>query len=263
MAKFRVGSSSNHDSLRVSRRSFDEGDIIFDEGDLGLGMYVIESGEVAIRKTIKGREHELSVMGKGDFFGEMCLLEDETPRSAAAVAVTPVQVTVIDHAAFTQILERNPEIAIRMMRKLVRRLRETTRMLEEAVGHKVDLDESDITDGPGPAPDPHARFVHVETGERFPIASARESTVGRIDPVTGINPDIDLTSADEQRSVSRRHARLRRESDGFVLIEDVGTMNGTWVQGKRLQAGQPHPLASGDTVRFGTVECRFEVDAAE
>jgi pSer/pThr/pTyr-binding forkhead associated (FHA) protein len=83
-----------------------------------------------------------------------------------------------------------------------------------------------------------------------------------VDPVTGIHQDVDLTTVDTKRSISRRHARLRREEDGsFSVIEDVGTMNGTFVNGVRLTAGRPFPVMPGDTVVFGTVQCRFEVDA--
>ena len=170
---------------------------------------------------------------------------------------------MIDQSGFTFILEHNPEIAIRMMRKLVRRLVQTTKLLEEAVGHEVDLDESGITDGPKAPPDPTARVIETTTGMSFPLAESRETTIGRIDPVTGIHPDIDLTPVDSKRSISRRHARLRRETDGtFSLVEDVGTMNGTFVNGVRLTAGRSFPVATGDDVVFGTVQCRFEVDTA-
>jgi pSer/pThr/pTyr-binding forkhead associated (FHA) protein len=79
--------------------------------------------------------------------------------------------------------------------------------------------------------------------------------------VTGIHPDVDLTPVDGKRSISRRHARLRHEDDGsYCVIEDVGTMNGTFVNGVRLVAGRPVPVVSGDTVVFGTIQCRFEID---
>ena len=262
MAKFKTTHrQGDHDSLEPHRTRFPAGSVIFSEGDLGLVMYVIESGEVEIRKTIRGSESPLASLGKGDFFGEMCMLEDESPRSATAVAKTEVEAVTIDQSAFTFILNRNPEIAVRMMRKLALRLRQTTRLLEEAVGHEVSLEESGITDGPQPAPDPSARLIEVGSRIALPLADRRETTIGRIDPVTGIHPDIDLTPVDPKRSTSRRHARIRREEDGrYVILEDVGTMNGTFVNGVRINAGRPHPLEDGDTVVLGTVQCRFERD---
>ncbi len=263
MAKFKTTSNGpgNHDSLEPMRTHFEKGSLIFAEGDLGLAMYVIESGEVEIRKRLGSDDAVLATLGKGDFFGEMCMLEEESPRSASAVATTDVQAVLIDQSAFTFILKHNPEIAIRMMRKLVLRLRQTTQLLEEAVGHKVSLEESGITDGPRAARDPNARLVELTSSMVFALAEKRETTVGRIDPVTGIHPDIDLTPVDSKRSISRRHARVRREDDGsFAVIEDVGTMNGTFVNGVRLAAGRPMPVKRGDIVVFGTIQCRFELD---
>ncbi|MEJ2581714.1 MAG: cyclic nucleotide-binding domain-containing protein [Acidobacteriota bacterium] len=267
MAKFKVKShkptDSRHDSLEPMRTKFASGTKIFAEGDLGLTMYVIESGTVEVRKNLGGEERTLATFGKGDFFGEMCMLEDESPRSASAYAVDDVAAVMIDQSAFTFILKHNPEIAIRMMRKLVVRLQQTTALLEKAVGHEVDIDESGITDTEsGAEPDPNARLVEISSGITFPLADSRETTVGRIDPVTGIHPDIDLTPVDGKRSISRRHARIRRDDDGgYNVIEDVGTMNGTFVNGERLAAGKPAPVTNGDTVVFGTIQCRFEIDA--
>jgi CRP-like cAMP-binding protein len=265
MAKFKTTAGASHDSLEPLRTRFPKDRVIFAEGDLGLIMYVIESGEVEIRKRIgNGRDQVLACLGKGDFFGEMCMLEDDSPRSATAVAKTDVDAVAIDQAAFTFMLRHNPEIAIRMMRKLVVRLRQTTQLLEEALGRKVDVEDSGITGGPVAAPDPTARLVEVSSGVTFPLAAVKkETTIGRIDPVTGIHPDVDLTPVDGKRSISRRHARIRREEDGsFSVVEDVGTMNGTFVNGVRLSAGRPFPVMPGDSVVFGTVQCRFEVDAA-
>jgi CRP-like cAMP-binding protein len=262
MAKFKVTSrEGTHDSLEPMRTQFAKNSVIFAEGDLGLAMYVIESGSVEIRKRIGGEETVLATLGKGDFFGEMCMLEEDTPRSATAHAVEDVTAVMIDQSAFTFILKHNPEIAIRMMRKLALRLEHTTQLLEDAVGHKVDIDQSGISDRQAAEPDPNARLVEIGTGIVFPLADSRETTVGRVDPVTGINPDVDLTPVDTKRSISRRHARVRREDDGsFSVVEDVGTMNGTFVNGVRLAAGRPAPIVDGDTVVFGTIQCRFEID---
>jgi CRP-like cAMP-binding protein len=254
----------SHDSLETLRTHFPGGTVIFSEGDLGLTMYVIESGEVEISKRIGSSDRVLAKLGKGDFFGEMCMLEDAFPRSATAVAITDVEVVVIDQSAFIYILRHNPEIAVRMMRKLTDRLRRTNELLEEAGGGRVELGDSGNGDRAEPAPDSRARLVEIESGLVFPLAEGRETTVGRIDPVTGINPEVDLTAIDAKRSTSRRHARIRREDDGsFSVIEDVGTMNGTFVNGVRLAAGRAFPIKAGDTVTFGTIQCRFEIDGPE
>ena len=269
MAKFKTTGTKKadptpppgHDSLEPLRTHFAAGTIIFSEGDLGLTMYVIETGEVEISKRIGNESRVLAVLEKGDFFGEMCMLEDNFPRSATAIATSDVDAVIIDQSAFTYILRHNPEIAVRMMRKLTIRLRRTNELLEQAGGPRVELDDSAMGRGPESCSDPKVRIVEVGSGVVFPLADQAETTVGRIDPVTGINPEVDLTPVDTKRSTSRRHARIRREDDGsYTVIEDVGTMNGTFVNGVRLTAGKPFPLTPGDTVTFGTIQCRFEIE---
>jgi len=150
---------------------------------------------------------------------------------------------------------------VRMMRKLTDRLRRTNELLEEAGGSRIELDDSGNGGRVEPPADPQARLVEIGSGIVFPLADQRETTVGRLDPVTGIHPEVDLTPIDVKRSTSRRHARLRREDDGsYSVIEDVGTMNGTFVNGVRLTAGRAFPIRPGDTVTFGTIQCRFEID---
>ena len=81
-----------------------------------------------------------------------------------------------------------------------------------------------------------------------------ETLVGRYDPVTEVRPDIDLTDVDLKRSVSRRHARIINGEEGYALIEEVGALNGTFVNGNALTPGEPHPLTVGDEVSFGLVK---------
>ena len=97
-------------------------DYIFREGDLGTEMYIIQDGQVEILRSLDGEERVLSVLDKGDFFGEMSVLED-LPRTASARALVRTRLLQINGSTFDQMLRGNPEIAVRMMRKLSRRLR--------------------------------------------------------------------------------------------------------------------------------------------
>ena len=97
------------------------GQFIFKEGDRGTDMYVIESGSVEIFRGARTGE-ALAMLGPGDFFGEMAILEDE-PRFASAVVSTPCRLRRIDRAHFTQLIAQDSEIAVRIMRKLAARLR--------------------------------------------------------------------------------------------------------------------------------------------
>src|SRR5262245_65080847 len=107
------------------------GDIIFSEGEIGNEMYILQSGTVELIKAIGKETRVLATLEKGDFFGEMSVLED-LPRTASARAKTDVELVRINGATFDSMLKGNTEIAGRMMRKLSRRLRDVTAVLGEA-----------------------------------------------------------------------------------------------------------------------------------
>lgn len=75
--------------------------------------------------------------------------------------------------------------------------------------------------------------------------------MGRVDPTATIFPEIDLTGDGAlARSVSRRHARILKQGNA-VLIEDLGSVNGTFVNGERLAPYLPETLKDGDTLQLG------------
>lgn len=255
-AVFRTtGGSGSGGSRKGYVATFSAGDKIFAEGDLGTEMFIIQEGEVNIVKHL-GREHKiLTSLEKGDFFGEMAVMED-APRTADAIAQTNVTLLAINGSRFDQMIRKNPEIAIRIIRKYSRRLREANKLLETLVGVAVDPEQPSIE----PATQERIaqrRLVDVATGKAFHFAKGSETTIGRSDPVTGIQPDIDLTTVDSERSVSRRHAKiLHREDGSFAMFEEVGTVNGTYVNDEKIQTGVPAPIGSGDRVRIGLVQMK-------
>jgi len=237
---------------------FKDGEYVFREGDLGTEMYIINDGKIEILNVVGDEEKLLAVLEKGDFFGEMSVLED-MPRAASARALTEVRLLQINGTTFDHMLQSNPEIAVRMMRKLSRRLRETDDLLKSLMGSSISV-SSEV-----PTPEVHVpaegpeRLIHVASGMEFPLSSGPESTIGRRDPVTGIYPDIDLTPVDNQRSVSRRHSKIYRRGSKFFFGEEIGTMNATFVNGRRLETGIPAEVRSGDELRCGVVVLRFEI----
>lgn len=247
-------STGGKDPLKDIVMTFAEGDTIFTEGDLGTEMYIIQEGEVEIVKRLGHESHVLSTLEKGDFFGEMAVVEN-IPRSADAVAKTQVRVVAINGSAFDEMLRRNPEIAIRIIRKYIKRLREANVLLERFAGEKFDVDQPpQPTEGGEKA---QHRLVDVASGTPFYLSRGDETTIGRADPVTGILPDIDLTPVDTSRSVSRRHAKILHRGDEYLMLEEVGTVNGTFVNEERITTGVPAPLKNGDKVRIGLIHMRL------
>src|SRR5258706_11181245 len=109
---------------------FKKGSVLFHEGDEGEEMYIIQSGKVAIKKRVPHGETTLAVLEKGDFFGEMAILE-RMPRSAGAEVLEDGDLIVIGGDLFGDMIKSNPEIALRMLRKYSLRLRETTKQIEQ------------------------------------------------------------------------------------------------------------------------------------
>jgi CRP-like cAMP-binding protein len=235
------------------------GERVFTEGDLGTTMYIVQSGKVRLFRVVDGAKRVHGMMEKGDFFGEMSILEG-LPRTISAEAVDDSELIEINSMTFDKMIKGNIEIAIRMLRKLSIRLREAERRIES-----LNVDgRAAAAPRPPMAPRPKSAAgagsgtrLEVEgEGNVFPVADD-ETLIGRFDPVTELMPDVDLTQVDLKRSVSRRHARLVRTADGWVVTEEVGALNGTFVNGTKLVTGRPHPLHDGDRLSLGMVKLVF------
>ena len=146
-------------------------------------------------------------------------------------------------------LRKNPEVAVRIIRKYSKRLREANTLLERLVGREVDSRSRRArrhAERAGREGHRRHRLVDVATGTAFFFSKGDETTIGRADPVTGILPDIDLTPVDTNRSVSRRHAKIIRSGNEYCVLEEVGTVNGTYVNDQRIPTGMPVTIHNGD-----------------
>ena len=263
------------------------GSAIFKEGDPGHEMFIIESGSVDLLRQARGSE-PIATLEAGDCFGEMALLEEQ-PRFTTAIARTNVRLLRIDKGSFADVMRSNVEIPIRIMRKMSSRLRRTEQRAQEAHGALDDFKRmlsgrADVVTAQPPAaapapavaaapapapvaaaPEPApvaappaapARYElrHAESGAAFQLAGEGEYLVGRPDPASGINPEINLGPYDAARSLSRRHAKIVVEGARVMVREDAATTNGTFVNGERIQTGHPVTLKPGDKIKFGSVE---------
>jgi CRP-like cAMP-binding protein len=243
---------------------FDEEHVIFREGDEGEDMYIIQTGRVAITKRVKDGETTLAILEKGDFFGEMAILERQ-PRSASAEMVEAGDLIVIKGEVFGDMIKTNPEIAVRMLRKYSIRLRETNLRLERLLSEGEAGGQAEILQPSGSLPpdttlqsEALAYFISATTGSVFPIFKP-ESLIGRYDSVTGMSPDVDLTGEDQSRNISRRHARLVLRNGQFYVAEEIGTMNGTFLNGQKLENGVLKPIDDGDELTLCRLTLSFRI----
>jgi CRP-like cAMP-binding protein len=247
---------------------YKKGDHIFREGDEGDEMYIIQSGKVSIHKVIGGKKASLSLLEKGDFFGEMSVLE-RLPRTADAEVIEDADLITINSQTFGEMIRSNPEIAVRMLRKYSMRMREFAEQIESMMVASDGTPPAGLpsADGvPAPAPTPtvptpgtaRAYFIGKSSGKMYHIYKD-EVLLGRYDSVTGHRPEVDLTEEDSNRNVSRRHARLLYKEGAFYVAEEIGSMNGTYVNGKKLATGVLTPIHDGDELLLCRVPMTFKI----
>jgi CRP/FNR family transcriptional regulator len=106
---------------RAFQRRFADGEIIFEEGDEGIDLYVIQAGQVQITRSSAAGPRVVANLRAGDFFGEMSVVLGEA-RTARAVAIGSAELLELDGETLEAMCIERPEIAIRMIQRLAVRL---------------------------------------------------------------------------------------------------------------------------------------------
>ena len=119
-------------------REYKKGDIILQEGDLGGEMFIIKSGSVDVIKRDDKKEIVLATLERGDFFGEMAILEN-VPRTARVIARETTHLIALNIGSLLIKIKKDPSFAFNMMQKMSNRIR----LLNEKLLKKEDGGESD------------------------------------------------------------------------------------------------------------------------
>jgi cAMP-binding proteins - catabolite gene activator and regulatory subunit of cAMP-dependent protein kinases len=104
-------------------RQVQGGAVIYREGNPAQEVFIIQDGTVRLHKEVSGEELCLAIVGPGDFFGELSVIENQV-HSTTATAMTDAVIVTLDRALFQKILSENTEIGTRLIRALCHRLRE-------------------------------------------------------------------------------------------------------------------------------------------
>ncbi|MEN2998630.1 MAG: Crp/Fnr family transcriptional regulator [Brevinematia bacterium] len=107
---------------------FNEGDIIFCEFEPGEEMYVIKEGKVRITKIQNNKEKTIDVIGPGEIFGEMALIDNDK-RTATVIAETDVVLVRVDKGNFEMLAKNNPQWALKLIKNFSRRIYDARRKL--------------------------------------------------------------------------------------------------------------------------------------
>jgi len=186
------------------------GDTVFKEGDHSDSCYVVSSGHAsAVREHPAGRAITLARFGPGDVFGEMAMLDDQR-RSATVQALDELEAVVISGEVMRRLLRERPEIALRMVVSLVRKLRQTN---ERLVGQSFQTVQSRVA---------KALAELVET------ARAEDSADGAV-VVKGTQAELARLAGSSRESASRFLAVLERagiitQGRGRVTVHDPAAL---------------------------------------
>lgn len=193
-------------------RSFKPGEAVFHEGDTSDTCYVVHSGHVrAIREHTDGRSITLATLGPGDIFGELALFDEER-RSATVESLDETEVIAILAGDMRRLLHAHPDIAVKLLAALSRRLRETNERLTRQSFQTV-----------------QSRVASVLAEL---VASARSEGAGEGDVlITATQTDLAQLAGSSRESASRFLAVLERagiitQGRGRLTVHDPGALEG-------------------------------------
>ncbi|MBN1879449.1 Crp/Fnr family transcriptional regulator [bacterium] len=191
------------------------GERIFSEGQPGREMYVVESGRIRIFLTTHDRELTLAILKRGDFFGEMALLED-LPRSASAAAAEETRLIAIAKDDFKFLIQEHPEIAMKVLGRFSGRLRDadnliTLLMLGDSAAQVISEIMKQVV-------------TQTETDRHLPKEIVIPETIQNLAQTTGLDIDqislimreldrIGIVTDTDEGIVVRKHRKLKTYLD--------------------------------------------------
>ncbi len=179
---FRDVSLANLENLSraIKVQEFEDGEVLFNAGDEGNAMYLVEEGQIAIYVPSDGDEKLLRTFQPGSVVGEFSLL-DGRPRSARAQAVGHVRTLMLERQVFTMFIQSRPLVVLAMLRYLADKVRYTTKSVEAAVEWMTRISRGEYmpmeVEAPAPQPQPPATEVILEPDTLSPETPEQVSGV--------------------------------------------------------------------------------------
>ena len=193
----------------ASRRRYRRGEIIFQKDDPGLSLFIVARGSVRIYvPSTQGADLTLAVLGAGQFFGDLSLL-DGRPRSASAAALSETHVVVLERSDFVAVIQSRPQAVMSVLAVVVNRLRDTDEMASDLafldVGGRLAKKLLDLAATNG---------VKRQDGVLLDMAVTQEELANMI--------GVTRESVNRNLSLFRRIGLVAKEGRRFVLRDPAG-----------------------------------------
>lgn len=244
------------DTLKKFITRYRAGSIVYKKGDIQADFYIINKGKIQLKNDENGQI--LVTLGKGDFFGEESLNNEQKAIYTIEV-IEDADMIKIPYISLTEMLKQMPDIALKVLKKLSEKHIKIQSFLMSMVTKPTDK-ETKKEDQTSETISPEIKaYLIIQRSNRIVQLTKPQTVLGRRDYTTGFVPDIDLTDEDEEKYISRKHSQVMFKDGKFYLSEEPGAINGTFLNGNKLQTGVKHELHAEDEITLCQLNVIFKV----
>jgi CRP-like cAMP-binding protein len=251
------------DVLKKFITKYKAGAVIYQKGDNQTDFFIINKGKVQLKSD--GNGQILTTLGKGDFFGEESLNSEQNAIYTVEV-IEDADMIKIPYVSLTEMLKQMPDIALKVLKKLSEKHIKIQTVLMSMAAHSPQVNikpagkEAKKEDQTSEKISPDIKaYLIIQRSNRIVQLTKTVTVLGRRDYTTGFVPDIDLTDEDEEKYISRKHSQVLFKDGKFYLSEEPGAINGTFLNGSKLQTGVKHELHTEDEITLCQLNVVFKV----
>ena len=227
--------------------AFKKGSVIYKIGEDQNNFYIIDKGKIQV--LLGENKVALAVLSAGDFFGEESLNEDQKAAFTIEV-IEDAEIIKISYSSLVEMMKKNRDISLKILKKLSEKnLKIFTNLLslktKSVTPEKVPkAEEEEITSEK--LNSEVKAYLIIQRSNRIVQLTKIQTFLGRRDYTTGFIPDVDLTKEDEEKYISRKHSKIAYSDGKFYLSEESGAINGTFLNGTKLNTGVKYELSNED-----------------
>ena len=251
------------DVLKKLITKYSAGAIIYQKGDIQTDFFIINKGKIQLKNDENGQI--LAILGKGDFFGEESLNNEQNAIYTVEV-IEDADMIKIPYISLTEMLKQMPDIALKILKKLSEKhikiqsvlmsMAASAPSIKEKPAGKEVIKEDQTSEK---ISSEIKAYLIIQRSNRIVQLTKTQTVLGRRDYTTGFVPDIDLTDEDEEKYISRKHSQVLFRDGKFYLSEEPGAINGTFLNGNKLQTGVKHELHAEDEITLCQLNVIFKV----